>query len=54
MSEDTKKYRGNIVGIKVENILYFIYIFELKVIGKRGRKDIKGHWKGPKKSLLKQ
>jgi hypothetical protein len=44
---------GNVVSIKVENILYLIF-FELKVIGKRGRKDVKGHWKGPKQSLLKQ
>jgi hypothetical protein len=49
MSKDTKKYIGNVVGIKVQNILYFIYIFELNVIGKDGRKDVRGHWKGPKK-----
>jgi hypothetical protein len=48
MSKDTKKYIGDIIGIKVENILYFIYIFEPRVIGKHGRKDIGGCWKGPK------
>jgi hypothetical protein len=40
MSKETKKYIGNVVGIKVESILYYIYIFELKVIGKCGRKDV--------------
>jgi hypothetical protein len=35
-------------GIKVENILYYIYIFEVKVIGKCGRKDVEDMEKAQK------
>jgi hypothetical protein len=41
--EDTKgnkKYIGDIVNTKVENILYF---FKPRAIGKHGRKDVGKH-----------
>jgi hypothetical protein len=41
-------------ALRLKILYIYIYIFELKVIGKRGRKGVKGHWKGPKKSLLKE
>jgi hypothetical protein len=47
MLEDNKKYRVVIMGIKVENILYFIFYFELRIVGKH-RKDVGGHGKGCK------
>jgi hypothetical protein len=48
MSLDTKKHKG------VENILYYIYISNQGFLGKCGRKDIGGCWKGPKKLFLRQ
>jgi hypothetical protein len=47
MSLDTKKHIG------FENILYFLYFFKPRVVGKCGRKDIGGCWKGPKNLLLR-
>jgi hypothetical protein len=43
MFEDTNKY-----------ILKDIVVFEPRVSGKHGRKDIGGCWKSPKKNLLIQ
>ncbi len=43
--EDIEKYIGDVVGFKVENILY-LYIYKPRIIGKH-RKDIGGQWKGP-------
>jgi hypothetical protein len=37
---------GDVVGTRVENILYF---FKARVVGKHGRKDIWECWKGFKK-----
>jgi len=46
MSKDINKYiLRNIVGTKV---------FEPRVSGKHGRKDIGGCWKSPKENLLMQ
>jgi hypothetical protein len=44
MSQDTKKHIG------IGNFIFYIY-FKSRVVGKRGRKDIGGCWKGPKKLL---
>jgi hypothetical protein len=33
MSKDTKKYIGDIIGTKVENILYFIYFLNQGSLG---------------------
>jgi len=47
MSKDIEKHIGNIASTRVKNILYYIF-FEPMVVGKHGRKDIGGCWKGPK------
>jgi len=30
-------------------LIVFSHIFKLGVVGKHGKKDVGGHWKGPKK-----
>jgi len=46
MSHDTKKHIG------IGNFILYIYIyFKSRVVGKCGRKNIGGCWKGPKKLL---
>jgi hypothetical protein len=47
MLEDTKKHIKDVVGTRAKNISY-IYLNIRKY-----RKDIGGHWKGPKKIVLK-
>jgi hypothetical protein len=50
MSKDikgTKKYIGDIASTKVKNIFYFLF-FKTRVVGKHGRENIGGYWKGPK------
>jgi hypothetical protein len=42
MLEDIEKYIGDVVGFRVENILY-LYILKTRLIGEH-RMDIGGHW----------
>lgn len=42
------------MGTKVENILYIKYFINPRVVGKHGRKDIRGCWKGPDFIFLMQ
>jgi hypothetical protein len=50
---DTKMYIGDIVGTKIKNVLYFTYIFELGIIRKYGRKDVRDVGNAPKKIALR-
>lgn len=52
--QGTNKYMEDILGTKVENVLYFIWNFKLEVLGKHGRKDVGGGWKDSQKIFLKQ
>jgi len=51
MLEDIEKYMGDVVGFRVENILY-LYFYKPRIIGKH-REDIRGHSKGPQNYILK-
>jgi hypothetical protein len=51
MLEDIEKYIGDVVGFRVENILY-LYIYKPRIIAKH-RKDIGGQWKGPENLFLR-
>jgi hypothetical protein len=41
---DIEKYIGDVACTMVK--IYYIYISKLGVVGKHGRKNIGGHWKG--------
>ncbi len=45
-TKGTKKYIEDIASSRERNIVYFIF-FELGDVGKNGRKNIGGCWKGP-------
>jgi hypothetical protein len=51
MLEDIEKYIRDVVGFKVENVLY-VYFFKPRIIEKH-RMDIRGHWKGPQRFIFK-
>jgi len=49
MLEDTKKYIGDVMGIRSKNISCFNIFFDLGVIGKHGKKDLGGTLDRPPK-----
>jgi hypothetical protein len=51
MLEDIEKCIGDVVGFRVENILY-LYIYKPRIIGKH-RKDMGDSGKAPKNDIMR-